>query len=96
MITQGLRINPFRKGGGGGGGQAEMNDFLHEKLRTSTVRLSTNFPTKGLRSKRRSSPCTFQVVAPLSIRSFPYERPSVTQYRAWPFLAEQYSDCYGL
>ena len=33
-------------------------------------RLVTNFPRKGLRSKRRSSPCIFQVVASLSISSF--------------------------
>ena len=32
--------------------------------------MATNFPRKGLRSKRRSSPCIFQVVASLSISSF--------------------------
>jgi hypothetical protein len=31
---------------------------------------TTNFPTKDLCSKRRSSPCIFQVVVSLSIRSF--------------------------
>ena len=31
---------------------------------------TTNFSTKGLRSKRRRYPCIFQVVASLSIRRF--------------------------
>ena len=43
----------------GGGGTEDVRSHVY-----------TSFPTEGFRSKRPSSPCIFQVVASLSIRSF--------------------------
>jgi hypothetical protein len=43
-----------------------------------------NFLTKGLRSKRRNSPCIFQVVVSLSIQSYlsidPIRKPTRTTW----------------
>jgi hypothetical protein len=53
----------------------EYKENVDERLRFwvkahRRTALATNFPTKGLRSKRRSSPCIFQVVASLSTDVF--------------------------
>jgi hypothetical protein len=44
--------------------------FRAKALRREISNQITSFPTKCLRSKRRNSPCIFQVVVSLSIRSF--------------------------
>jgi hypothetical protein len=46
-----------------------MHAFVNSSGISSVVAYC-NFPTKGLRSKRRNSACIFQVVVSLLIRSF--------------------------
>jgi hypothetical protein len=43
--------------------------YTQSNITSILLTIASNFPTKGLRSKRRSSPLIFQVVPSLSTRS---------------------------